>query len=266
MNKVRKENIEGLQISLHKVGTYKMPSMHYHDAFEIYILENGDRSYLLEEGLIYLRPRDVLLIKRNQLHCTIGGTYVSSTLTFGQKYLFNFFTKKGIKEITKCFDKTIIRVRESEFDILISLLEKLKENKNDVLTFTRLLGILENNMSRKTFDLKSTSQLAAEIIDYVTENYKTIDNLATLAKYFHISIQHLCKMFKKHTNTTVIKYINILKINASCEYLSHKELTIAEVAKKSGFSNLQYFSNTFKSVTGVSPLNYRKNIISNEND
>ncbi len=255
-----KETIEGLEITLHKLGNYKMPGMHYHDAYEIYILEDGDRTYMLEDQLVYIRPRDILLIKKNRLHCSIAGNYLSTSITFGKKFLYKFFSEEGVETITKCFDrKHLIRVRESEFGTLLNLVERLNDNKEDILAFTGILGILENNMSRKTYDIKSSNHLAAEIVDYVTENYRSIDTLEALANHFYISVQHLCNLFKTYTNTTIVKYINILKIHASFEFLSQKNLSIAEVAEKSGFNNLQYFSHTFKAVTGVSPMTYRKN-------
>ncbi len=259
MSNAIKETIDGLEISLHKAGNYTMPGMHYHDAYEIYLLEEGDRSYMLEDKLVYVRPRDVLLIRRNMLHCSVGGKYVSTLITFGKKYLSDFFSEHGIDLITKCFEKTQLRLKEDDFALVIALTERLKEDGEDIFALTQILDILKNNMSRKPFDIKSSNHLAAEIVDYVTENYNNIDNLEALASKFYISVQHLCNSFKKYTNTTIVKYINILKIHHSFEFLSQKDLTIAEVAEKSGFNNLQYFSNMFKSITGVSPMSYRKN-------
>ncbi len=253
------DDIRNFKISLHSDGNFKMPGMHYHNAYEIYILENGERFYMLEEKLICLKPRDVLLIRRNEIHCTIGGTYRKSAIEFTESYLQKFFTPFGINLATKCFEKTIIRVRESDFPKLLSTMEKLAENNEDMLALVQLFNILENNMSRKNYDLQDTSAMAANIVDYITDNYKTIESLNEIANNFYISKQHLCNLFKQYTGTTVIKYINVLKVHASFEHLFKKGLSISEVAEKSGFCNAQYYSQTFKSVTGVSPLNYRKN-------
>ncbi len=246
------------KISLHENGNFKMPGMHYHDAYEIYILESGERFYMLEDKLISLKARDVLLIKPNVIHCTIGGVYKKSALEFTNTYLKNFFTERGMRLSVRCFEKNVIRVRERDFPQLLSIMERLREDNEDMLAFIQLFNILESNVSRKTYDLQETSAMAANIVDYITANYYDIDNLDEIASQFYISKQHLCNLFKQHTGTTIVKYINILKIHASFEYLFQKGLSITEVAEKSGFCNVQYFSQIFKSVTGLSPLAYRK--------
>ncbi len=261
-----RDYFEGLQISIHSAGNYKMPNMHYHDAYEIYILEDGDRSYVVEDRLLHLRPRDVLLIKPDKIHCTAGGTFVRTLVTFTDKYLYRFYNENGINSITKCFEKDIIRVRESDFEMLLFLVKKLYDDENDILAFSHLLSILENNMSRSTYDLKNTGSKISDIVDYITENYKTIDNLDMMADKFYISKQYLCNLFKECTGTSIIKYINILKIHSSIEMLAAGKLSMAEIAEKSGFKSLSNFSKTFKSVTGMSPLKYSKTALAAEND
>ncbi len=253
-----REHIEGLHATSHFSGNRIMPDMHSHNAYEIFILEEGDRSYVVEDKLVYLRPRDVILLKPDVIHCGVGGTYICSPLEIPESYLARFFTDYGIELITKCFDKNVIRVRQSDFEQLLSCVEKLSVDNEDISSLVQLLTILENNMSRVTYDLQNTGSIASDVVDYITENYKTIDKLDTIADRFYISKQYLCNLFKQHTGTSIIKYINILKIHASFELLSQKNLTMAEIAEKSGFSSLSYFSKTFKSVTGVSPLKYSK--------
>ncbi len=255
----RNTHIKSMFIYLHKSGDAQMKGMHYHNSHEIYILEEGERSYMIEDKFVHLRPRDVLLIRPNIIHCTVGGTYVSSLVEFTESHLGRFFSEAAISSMTECFDKSIIRVRESDFGPLLSCVEKLNTDEDDFLAFAQLIAILKNNMSRKTYDFKITDPKIADILDYISENYKNIDNLDMIADNFYISKPYLCRLFKHHTNISVIKYINILKIHSSLELLSEKNLTMAEVAVRSGFDNLSYFGKVFKSIMGVSPLKYRKN-------
>ncbi len=256
----RYDDIESVYIYLHKSDSNKMLGMHCHNAYEIYILEDGDRSYMIEDRLVHLRARDVLLIRPNLIHCTVGGSFVATLMEFTEKHLKKFFTQHAVDSLTECFEKTVIRIRESDFGQLLSCVEKIKANENDFLAFTQLIAILNNNMSRKNYDFKDTAPKIADILDYISENYKNIDNLDMLADKFYTSRSHLCRLFKQHTNSSIIKYINILKVQSSMELLSNNNLTISEVAEQSGFKNLSYFGKVFKSIIGVSPLKYRKNI------
>lgn len=234
-----------------------MQETHYHAAYEIHILES-ERQYLVSNQLLHLKERDVLLIKPNVIHRTFNRAQLFSTLEVPISYLKRYFTKEGIEEITQCFEKTVIRVRESDFKQLLSCVEKFKENQNDVLALVQLFYILKGNMSRSTHAENCHNSLAAKIVDFITENYKTINNLEVIMNMFFISKSYLCTLFKEYTGTSIISYINSLKIHNSLSLLSQKNLTIEEVALQSGFSSLAYFSQTFKSVMGTSPLKYRK--------
>ncbi len=250
--------VDNLEIKPHHAGNSNMTYSHYHDSFEIDILEDGDRSYVVENKLYHLKPRDVLLIKPDVVHCTVGGTYVRSLVTFSGRYLYKYFSKLGVTTLTECFEKRIIRVRESDFGLLLSYVEKLAADENDFLSLVQILSILRQNMNRKSSDSEIPSSKIARIVAYVTENYKSITTLDSLAEEFLVSREHLCDLFKAYTNTTIFKYINVLKVHEATELLVKTSLPLTEIAEKSGFSSLANFSKTFKVYANVSPSEFKK--------
>ncbi len=250
--------VENWLISPHKQGHLNMTYSHFHDSYEIYILEKGERSYVIENEMVHLKPRDVLLLKPNVVHCTTGGTYVRSLVTFSKERLNKYFNDEGIKAITSCFEHRVIRVCEKDFDMLLSFVEKLADDENDAFSLMQILYILKQNMSKRTLDLYESGSKIEDIVDYITDDYKSIDNLDMIADKFYISKYHLCDLFKQYTNTTIFKYINVLKVHSSIELLLRTDLSLAEIAEKSGFNTLANYSKVFKSVIGVSPSEYRK--------
>ncbi len=252
-----REYIDGINVLVHHKDNFIMPEMHFHSAYEIYIAE-ADRTFMVEDKLIYLKPRDVLLLKPDVIHCTVSETSNFSLIETPESYLEKFFTEDAILVFTECFEKSVVRVRLSDFEILLSLVEKLNENNNDIFSLVEVLRILKDNMSRKNYVSNDKFSLASNIVDYITENYKSIENLDDIAKKFHISKQYLCNLFKEQTGTSIKKYINILKIHASLELLSNKKLSMEDIAKQSGYSSLANFSKTFKAIIGTSPLKYSK--------
>ncbi|WP_337994843.1 helix-turn-helix domain-containing protein [Polaribacter ponticola] len=67
-----------------------------------------------------------------------------------------------------------------------------------------------------------------------------------------------CKYFKKRTNKTYISFLTELRIENACKLLnSNKDLSIAEIAFKSGFNNISNFNRKFKELKKVTPLKYR---------
>lgn len=53
------------------------------------------------------------------------------------------------------------------------------------------------------------------------------------------------------------QFITDMRIEAAKKLLKETRLSISEVAYKTGFSDLSYFSNTFRKKTGISPKDYR---------
>ena len=252
-----KENIVKPNVICHQKNEIVMSEMHYHSAYEIHIAES-DRKFLIMDQLIHLKERDVLLLKPDVIHRSNSATKLYSLIELPVTYFEKYFTSEGIALVTECFEKNVIRVRESDFKQLLSCTEKLYENNNDIFTLTQLLYILKNNMSRETHTDPDSDSIASKIVDFVTENYKTIDNLDVITSKFFISKGYLCALFKDYTGTSIKKYINYLKIHSSLEFISQTNLTMEEIAVKCGFTSLANFSKTFKIIIGVPPLTYRK--------
>ena len=252
-----RENIIEPNVICHKKSEIIMPKMHYHSAYEIHISES-ERKYLVSDQLMHLKERDVLLIKPDVIHRSINKTQLYSALELPVAYLENYFTKKGIELITQCFEKNVIRVRESDFKQLLICVENFNDDTSDILSLNQIFYILKNNMSRATRSEASPDSLPSKIVDFVSENYKTIDNLDVITNTFFISKSYLCALFKNYTGTSIMNYINHLSIHHSLDLLSRTNISIEQVALQSGFSSLANFSQTFKSVMGISPLKYRK--------
>ena len=53
----------------------RMDTVHYHDAYEIYILERGERNYLIDGSLVGLSAGQIALIRPYELHSTDGSAY-----------------------------------------------------------------------------------------------------------------------------------------------------------------------------------------------
>ena len=251
------EKIVKPNVIVHKKNDSVMTDMHYHSAYEIYIAES-DRKFLIMDQLIHLKERDVLLLKPNVIHRSNSETELFSLIELPVTYFEKYFTKEGIETATECFEKNVIRVRESDFKQLLSCTEKLYENNDDIFTLTQLLYILKNNMSRETHAEGEPDSMASKIVDFITENYKTIDNLDIITNTFFISKGYLCTLFKDYTGTSIKKYINYLKIHHALEFILQPNRSMEEIALMCGFTSLANFSKTFKNVVGTSPLKYRK--------
>ncbi len=98
----------------------------------------------------------------------------------------------------------------------------------------------------------------SQIINYIHMHYHEDILLEELAKTFFISPYHLCREFKRYTNSTVVQYVNITRIMNAQRKFMETDKNITEISKETGFSNITHFNRVFKAVTGMTPSGYRK--------
>ncbi|PSR53444.1 AraC family transcriptional regulator [Adhaeribacter arboris] len=95
---------------------------------------------------------------------------------------------------------------------------------------------------------------AQEIIEKNVPEKLTVDQLAdTLA----LSRRNLERRFKKATANTVVEYIQRVKIEAAKMSLETSRENVNEVMYNVGYSDPKAFRDTFKKITGLSPVQYR---------
>ncbi len=98
------------------------------------------------------------------------------------------------------------------------------------------------------------NRVAAYVNNHLGHNL----TIQMLADAFHISRSHLSHSFKRSMNISLSKYIYQTKINRAKQWLSENELTVTEVARLLGYSDIHTFSHSFKDLVGISPAEYRK--------
>ena len=81
--------------------------------------------------------------------------------------------------------------------------------------------------------------------------------LNDISKQFSYSLSSIKRIFKEETGSSIITYLNNLRMEKAKELLADKHLSIGDIALKVGFANTYYFSNAFKKRWGESPSKFR---------
>jgi transcriptional regulator GlxA family with amidase domain len=95
---------------------------------------------------------------------------------------------------------------------------------------------------------------AQQFIEEHFTNKITVDQLAEMLA---LSRRNLERRFKKATANTVVEYIQRVKIEAAKMSLESSRENVNEVMYKVGYTDTKAFRNTFKRITGLSPVQYR---------
>lgn len=99
---------------------------------------------------------------------------------------------------------------------------------------------------------------AEEIISYVDKNFSKNLRIADIAEQFHFSQNYFSTFFRKKTGQTYVKYITEKRMALAKELLERTELTIQEVADRTGYGDYYQFNRVFKREVGVTPSGYRE--------
>jgi AraC-like DNA-binding protein len=110
-------------------------------------------------------------------------------------------------------------------------------------------------------DKQLIEQIKSAVIDLVHHSTfnAMVRNSDYLVEKFNLSYQYISSIFSKEENITLEKYIILHKIEKAKELIQYGELTLSEIAFMMGYSSVQYLSTQFKTVTGISVSEYKKN-------
>ena len=93
--------------------------------------------------------------------------------------------------------------------------------------------------------------------EYIENNYQEKLSVDELASMLYIGRRNFERRFKKATSNTVAEYIQRVKIEAAKMSLESPTENVNDVMYKVGYTDTKAFRNTFKRITGMSPVQYR---------
>ena len=99
------------------------------------------------------------------------------------------------------------------------------------------------------------------ILNYVHEHYSESVTIGQIAQQEFISVGYLSRIFKKHTGSTLTKYLTELRLQNARKDLASTGKSISDIAYTNGFSSLNSFIAYFKAKYGDTPKQYQKHIL-----
>jgi AraC family transcriptional regulator of arabinose operon len=101
-------------------------------------------------------------------------------------------------------------------------------------------------------------QKISRTLTYMKQHLDQPLHLDTLAALANLSRSRYTALFKEQTGFAPIDYFNRLRMHRACQLLDTTDLTVKSVAIRLGYHDPLYFSRVFRSITEVSPVEYRR--------
>ncbi len=129
----------------------------------------------------------------------------------------------------------------------------------------QLIDWMDEQITRTIAQIKETLQgkkshalIDRVISDYIEKCYHMNITLEEIAANIHVNRNYLSQLFKKMTGEPFVTYFNKYRIEKAKELLVTGKYMVYEISEMVGFQNSTYFSQVFKSITGVSPSEYKR--------
>ncbi|EEL31317.1 AraC family transcriptional regulator [Bacillus toyonensis] len=185
-----------------------------------------------------------------------------------------------LKELNADFDKYRFTLQASfvqkeklqqifyELKELVTNFDELSYIKMNSLIYEIVYILLRHCKDRKKEDNDfQFGNKQKEIITYMYEHYDEKLKMKDVAKHFFVSEEHFSRMFKKSFGSNFTSFLTRYRLHKAYEDIISSTNSIQDIAVKHGFPNVKSFISQFKEKYGDTPLQYRKNIISkNDNN
>ncbi len=239
--------------------------VHYSTNLEIFISIDVEGTFLIEGKTWQLTGIHAFVAPPYSIHS------VSLKKGAGEVYLLQFSFEAlepylGLVQLLNLTHRRIDPhcVSEKQTPVLLEQLRSLIKHDQDLMRCMHILleivmgisTICAPNEKRESLieKFKSSNDIQAVIL-WTMNHFKqpiSLDEVANVAGY---TKSYFCTWFKKNTGLSYQIYLNMLKINYSCEVL-RKTASITAACESVGFSNQSYFIQLFKKIKGCTPMQY----------
>lgn len=230
-----------------------------HDFWELVCVLSGTAAATADEKVYSLSAGNILFHKPLEFHriwSAEGTTPHILIISFeaegeGMKY----FEKKSFTlDSSEC--ERIAEINADFRSILSSDgSDKYFLNETAVKFEAFLLG-LYGRKHRRTMVKDKTASDFEQIVSYMNRHSEEALTLSDIARACNLSASNLKRIFHIYSDVGVMKYFASVRIRRAMK-LIESGLTISEIAERLGFSSTNYFHNSFKRETGMTPTEYK---------
>jgi AraC-like DNA-binding protein len=255
--------------------------LHYHPEFELTLIVKSFGQRRIGDNIENFHEGDLVLVGNNLPHvwknddiffddranmkaqaiCVkflpdfAGRDFLERPEMQGIKTVLNEKAPQGIKllgELSNRVEELMLEMPDlDESDRFISLLQILnhisKSNEYQLLA----------SLNYRNENHKNTNRINV-VLDYIMEHYEEELSLENMAALVNMNKNAFCRFFKKGTRKNLFAVINEVRIGKACQHLTETEMNVLQICYSCGFNNISNFNKTFKKITGISPLQYRR--------
>lgn len=237
---------------------------HSHYFAELFYITKGCGNFLINSEKIPVCEKNLILVNPNVPHTELGsrqnpweyialgveGLQFSSAGGNGPDDYSLHHLGSGERQIINCLESILREARQQEI--------------HSALACQKLLELLLLYISRHTRQEllaappKKASRECRLVEQYINEHYAEDITLESLSAVTHMNKYYLAHAFKAYKGRSPISYLTQKRLSESMHLLESTNYPVTKIAGMVGYSSQSYFSQAFRTLTGMTPNQYRK--------
>jgi AraC-like DNA-binding protein len=257
---------------------HELPKVEFHqhqELFEIYFFLTGNVHYFIEKQVYPLQYGDLLLMNSSELHKPTfqsNQRYEVIVIHFNPAVIMPLSSPRF--DLLSCFtnrplgEQNRMRFSAQQLEELLQFFERLERlskpgaaEGSDILyiaVFLELLVFLNRAfISQLHGDEPSPiPEKLTALLQYIDQHLDQDLSLERLERTFFMNRSYLCRLFKKHTGSTIHEHILFKRI-AKAKSLLKSGSNVTDACQLSGFNDYSNFIRSFKKTVGLPPRQYQ---------
>ena len=264
VNPVDRSVTKLLYVSVARYSNEWRSILHTHPCAEVFFITGGRGNLKLVNNTHPINTGDVITVNSNIEH-----TEISSEEHPLEYIVMGVDGLEALSGDDGSIGYSIVHYQSDKEQLLFYLKSLIREIEihlpgyniicQDILEVI-LLPLMRRSEFTVTFipSTRKSSKECAVVRRYIDNHFKENLTLDTLASVVHVSKYYLAHAFTKEYGTSPINYLLSCRIKESLYLLSETRTSLSEIAETLGFSSPSYFSQSFRRIQGISPIEYRK--------
>ena len=252
----------GAPIALERIAAINDNTLqsHFHPFYELFYLESGQRSVIIDERSYDLEPGNFVIYPPYTMHrsfsahdvsfCRIVLYFKPETIPSALQQALN--AKVEPFQLICTHDQQTL---QQHIDELLCEQNRAQGQFHDAALHSRLTLLLIDALRAQyqTPTPRNEPKMTAIIAYIQTHYFEPGLSLDELAARFFISKSYLCREFKRFTSLSFVAYLNKIRVLHAQRLFVESNKTITAISAEVGFGSLTHFERVFAQHTASTP-------------
>ncbi|MFW5828933.1 MAG: helix-turn-helix domain-containing protein [Planctomycetota bacterium] len=260
---------ERLLCPLHPSGVALGGRGGVHEQAKLFVQVHGRTRLRLPHRALSLAPGSCLLMPRHHVHEEVAepdaAGYCTLILVLRHRpaRLLRTSSRQGRPTIEREWSCAAVDWQDALIHLLDEWLACRRDGRADQDAYRRSLDQTLAHCGDRLLDSARVGQppdpLIVRALQQIERGYTDPTcSLHRIAAACGVSDEHLARRFRRHRDGSIGTYIRQRRLDLACDLLLRSDLSVALVARTTGFGSATYFARCFRAQHGSAPQAWRR--------